>query len=110
MTEKTPLTQLKGADKLPQKKETYTPTDEQVGNGAYYDLQTIEGNNQAVDQLSTISVVLDEEETDEVLYDIAHSEYGDAQTTYDLTIKEDRLKIIEALAKNPARVVQLERI
>lgn len=31
----------------PEKKEVYKPTDEQVGNGAYYDLREIYGYNEA---------------------------------------------------------------
>ena len=34
---------------LPKKKEVYNPTDEQVGNGAYYDLREIIGWNAYAD-------------------------------------------------------------
>ena len=33
------------------KKEKYTPTDEQVGNGAYYHLREIEGFNSAIEKV-----------------------------------------------------------
>lgn len=45
---------------LPKKKEIYIPTDEQVGNGAYYELRELKGYNQALTKIGEINLVLDE--------------------------------------------------
>ena len=37
---------------IPKKKEVFKPTSEQVGNGAYYDLNRIDGFNECHDQFT----------------------------------------------------------
>jgi len=46
--------------KLPEKKEQYIPTDEQVGRGAYYDLREIKGWNDCIDTIKQINNLTDE--------------------------------------------------
>ena len=53
---------------MPEKKKEYVPTDEQVGNGAYYDLREIKGWNDCHDEwIAHLMKILDVKEIEDFL-------------------------------------------
>ncbi len=116
---KIPLTQLKGSDTILNKKYKFKPSAWQREQMDYVEQC---GYNECVDQLSTIAVVLDEEEIIQNILDsmtkesernkqIAFHKIGYKYSPYcSCGMCHIALLGAKAITQNPARVVRLERI
>ncbi len=74
------LSDVKGL--MVNKKREYKPTDEQIGNGAYYDLEVIEGFNSAIDIIGSRKIGMNREKLARFIY------YADHQASMCVPFKE----------------------
>lgn len=106
---KLPITQIKGAENLPQKKDNakefrvLLPTERDYFNGGFAE---------AVDQLNQCAIVLDEEELAVSLFEWATNtkwkDLGDSRSAQ--RTKEYYYMKSKALCANPGKILRIERI